>query len=203
MAASRHLDGLAGMTRRALASALAHARRAYVPPFAVDCTAGNGHDTLFLAREVGPDGRVWAFDVQEAAIAATRERLDGQGPDTAGRVTLIRAGHETLGRVLPPEAAGGVWAATLNLGYLPGGNKSLVTRPDTTLAALAALAPLMAGGGVISAHCYLGQEGGEDEGAAVSSWFRSLTWDSWRVAEYSFANKRRNREVLFLAEKNG
>ena len=38
---------------------------------AIDATMGNGHDTLFLARAVGPQGRVIAFDVQDAALAAT------------------------------------------------------------------------------------------------------------------------------------
>ncbi|PNH03525.1 putative rRNA methylase ytqB, partial [Tetrabaena socialis] len=31
---------------------------------AVDATCGNGHDTLFLARAVGPGGHVFAFDIQ-------------------------------------------------------------------------------------------------------------------------------------------
>ena len=39
----------------------------------VDATAGNGHDTVFLARLAGPSGQVHAFDVQEEAIRATRE----------------------------------------------------------------------------------------------------------------------------------
>ena len=30
---------------------------------ALDGTAGNGHDTLLLARLAGEDGIVWAFDV--------------------------------------------------------------------------------------------------------------------------------------------
>ena len=34
---------------------------------AVDATAGNGHDTLFLANLVGNDGYVYAFDVQQAS----------------------------------------------------------------------------------------------------------------------------------------
>lgn len=33
----------------------------------VDATAGNGHDTVFLARLAGPSGQVHAFDVQEEA----------------------------------------------------------------------------------------------------------------------------------------
>ena len=38
----------------------------------IDATAGNGHDTLMLARLVGESGRVIAFDVQSDAIIATR-----------------------------------------------------------------------------------------------------------------------------------
>ena len=41
---------------------------------AVDATAGNGHDTHFLAQLTGPDGRVFAFDVQEQAIGAAVPR---------------------------------------------------------------------------------------------------------------------------------
>ena len=42
---------------------------------AIDATTGNGHDTLFLARQVGPDGHVFGFDIQEQAIQNTRRRL--------------------------------------------------------------------------------------------------------------------------------
>ena len=32
---------------------------------AVDFTMGNGHDTEFLSKTVGPQGFVYAFDIQE------------------------------------------------------------------------------------------------------------------------------------------
>ena len=41
----------------------------------VDGTMGNGHDTAALARLVGPEGRVLAFDVQEQALRNTTEFL--------------------------------------------------------------------------------------------------------------------------------
>jgi predicted methyltransferase len=37
---------------------------------AVDATAGNGHDTLALAELVGPQGVVWALDLQVGPKAA-------------------------------------------------------------------------------------------------------------------------------------
>ena len=45
----------------------------------IDATAGNGHDALKLAGKVAPNGRVMAYDVQPAALEATRERLRAAG----------------------------------------------------------------------------------------------------------------------------
>ena len=42
---------------------------------AVDATAGNGHDTAFLAEAVGTAGGVWAFDVQPRALDAAAALL--------------------------------------------------------------------------------------------------------------------------------
>lgn len=61
---------------RPLACAHDWVERVLVPgDSAVDATAGNGYDTLFLARLVGPSGHVHAFDVQAAALEETRRRL--------------------------------------------------------------------------------------------------------------------------------
>ena len=45
----------------------------------IDATAGNGHDTVFLARCTGPSGHVIAIDIQDAAIQSTRARLETEG----------------------------------------------------------------------------------------------------------------------------
>ena len=41
----------------------------------IDATMGNGNDTLLLSRLCGEKGHVLAFDIQEIALANTRERL--------------------------------------------------------------------------------------------------------------------------------
>lgn len=167
-------------------------------PVVVDGTAGNGHDTLFLARLVGARGMVHAFDVQPRALARTAERLAEAGLEE--RVALHGRGHEELAAAL---ASHGVWppritAAMFNLGFLPGSDRSLTTRPDTTLTALDALLPLMVPGGVVSLHVYAGHPGGADEAAGLDRRLAELDWDRWRVARYEFANKPRNPERLLL-----
>ena len=45
----------------------------------VDATAGRGRDTALLCRLTGPAGRVLAFDIQPAAVAATEALLAAEG----------------------------------------------------------------------------------------------------------------------------
>jgi SAM-dependent methyltransferase len=131
--------------------------------WAVDATVGNGHDTTFLLSCVGEGGRVFGFDIQPAALAATAQRV---GP----HVTLFEAGHETLRAHLPHEASGQIGAVMFNLGYLPGSDKATITRPQTTLAALTQAVELLRDGGVVSIMIYAAHAGGADERDAVLAW---------------------------------
>ena len=140
---------------------------------AVDATAGNGHDTLFLAEAVGPAGRVYAVDVQEAAIAATRARLAEAGLEA--RIHLACAGHEDLTEQVAPADRGRVAAVMFNLGYLPGGDHTLTTRPPATLDALNAARGLLAPGGRLSVVAYTGHPGGAEEAEAVRAWAEALS----------------------------
>ncbi len=145
--------------------------RAVVRPgdHVVDATAGNGHDTLFLARLVGPDGRVIAFDVQEEAIAAARARLLGNGI-TDDRVVLVHGSHSTLRqRVDRPVAV-----VMFNLGYLPGSDHAHTTTRDETLIALAEGWEILRESGILSVVCYRGHPGGAEEAAGVLEYAEGL-----------------------------
>ncbi|UFS71355.1 class I SAM-dependent methyltransferase [Geomonas sp. RF6] len=136
---------------------------------AVDATCGNGQDTLLLARLVGARGRVWGFDVQASAIAATHALLEVHGVSSC--VELIHGGHERLAQFVPP----GVRAVVFNLGYLPGSETPLTTTPENTIAALGQAAELLARGGFILICVYTGHEGGPEEAEAVEEWCRALS----------------------------
>ena len=122
---------------------------------AVDATAGNGHDTLYLAQKVGERGHVYAFDVQQAALDSTKERLAENGiPDE--RVTLILSGHERMADYVKEP----VRCVLFNLGWLPSGDHSVTTRVPTTLAAVEAACGLLLPGGMVSVCVYPGHEEG-------------------------------------------
>jgi predicted O-methyltransferase YrrM len=166
---------------------------------AVDATVGNGHDTVVLARAVGPEGRVVGVDVQAEAIAATRDRLAGEGLE--GRVDLVRAGHETMQAHVPDSRHGQVGAVMFNLGYLPGGDASLTTTPRTTLPALDAALRLLRPGGVVTAVLYPGHAGGAEEATAVEDWAADLSQAQAEALSYRFVNQRNDPPRLVAVEK--
>lgn len=163
---------------------------------AVDATCGNGHDTVFLAGLTGKDGRVLALDIQAEAIEKTRQRLAAAG--FGENTELILDGHENLARYLPGE----VKAVMFNLGYLPGGDHGLVTKPDTTVAAIAAAAEKLARGGIITLVVYTGHPGGAEEYLAVRSYLEKLPQDLYTVLEYRFINQANNPPLLLAVARN-
>jgi len=128
---------------------------------AADFTAGNGWDTLFLARAVGEKGHVWAFDLQKEAIHRTESRLREAG--LLGRVTLVRADHAELARYV----RGPLHVAMMNLGYLPGGDRSKTTRPPSTIRAVEEALRLLVPGGILTVVAYPGHPGGDEEAEAL------------------------------------
>jgi predicted methyltransferase len=140
---------------------------------AVDATVGNGVDTLFLARAVGPRGRVFAFDIQREALESARRRFAAEGADDAAVVWLMR-NHAEMREAIPAALHGRLGAAMFNLGYLPGGDPAVVTRPDSTVAALEAAAELLRPRGVLTVVVYPGHPGGEEEAEAVVRWAHEL-----------------------------
>ncbi len=131
---------------------------------AVDMTVGNGYDTLVLA-ELLPEGKVVGFDIQEQAIEATRKRVAGHS------VQLIHGSHTQLKDLTlpcPPRLI------VYNLGYLPGGNKSITTMTETTLESLDTALRLLSADGALSVMCYPGHDEGKREYEAVLQWVKVL-----------------------------
>lgn len=155
------------------------AQRLQPGQFAIDATMGNGHDTLYLAELVGAEGRVFGFDIQQQALASTRQRLVDAGLEN--RATLIQGRHEHMEHLLPSRVVGQISAIMFNLGYLPGGDKHTVTRPETTLAAVEAATRLLAPGGIMTILVYRGHAGGQDEADTVSRALNTMSQEEFEI----------------------
>ncbi len=158
----------------------------------VDATAGNGHDTLFLAERVLPGGRVFSFDLQADAIEQTRRAVAAHVPAyaTPGEVTLFHAGHERLAELLPADLRGRLRAVMFNLGYLPGGDKTIITKEATSLAAIRMALDWLAEDGVLTVVIYPGHEGGRQEAGAVETLLAALPSMEFEVQRLGYLNFR-------------
>ena len=121
---------------------------------AVDATMGNGHDTKWLCELAGETGTVYAFDVQAQAVENTRARLAEAG--LLSRARLFHAGHERMAEFVDHPSD----AIVFNLGWLPGGEKTVTTLTDTTIAAVSAATELLAPGGLMTICIYPGHAEG-------------------------------------------
>jgi len=181
-------------------TALAHwlaSRSLVAGDTAVDATCGNGHDTLMLARLVGPSGSVTAIDIQPAALDMTRNALAAAAMDD-GRVRLVNDCHSRLGASVAPESA--AWIM-FNLGYLPGGDRAITSRAVTTCRALDAAVAALRPGGRLAVTSYPGHAEGALEARAVEDWMSTAAAGGMRVAQYLQPFTRKPAPVLWLAAK--
>jgi 16S rRNA C1402 N4-methylase RsmH len=176
---------------------------------ALDITVGNGNDTLFLSQCVGQKGLVVAFDLQQEAIEKSRMLLSENNitptlfdsgnapallPETG--VLLIKGDHSEWDNFssLRPKAV------MANLGYLPGGDKEITTREVSTVKALKRAISRLQKGGRMSILCYVGHPGGKEEAKAVSTLFKSLSPNKWKIRE-EIVKDTFGAPILIVADK--
>lgn len=163
----------------------------------IDATVGNGNDTVFLAELVGATGKVYGFDIQSQAIENTKKKLEEQS--LMSQTQLIHDGHERIGDYLLHNQT--IKAAVFNLGYLPKGDKSIITLPDTTLSAIKQCLDRLEKSGLISIMVYFGHEGGEKERDAVLNFVKQLPQEEFTVYQYQIINQVNHPPFLLVIEK--
>ncbi len=159
----------------------------------VDATAGNGNDTLFLARCVltPNSGHVHAFDIQEEAINKTKERLEKNlEPSLLKRIALHKASHEKFPDDLKPSLI------VYNLGYLPRGDASKTTLTNTTIISCNHALEILTPGGLLSITTYPGHPEGNKEKSALFEWLASKT--SFQIFHHAELNRPNHPSLITL-----
>ncbi|MFW5790900.1 MAG: class I SAM-dependent methyltransferase [Bacillota bacterium] len=166
--------------------------------FVIDATCGNGNDTGFLARLVGEFGRVLALDIQEEAIEATEMELRERG--LKEQVELKQANHSNILSLVDIEKMRPK-GIVFNLGYLPGGDKSVVTEVVNTLPALEDSLELLGNEGILVVTAYPGHEEGLKEREEIEAWAEKLDYKKFLVGHYRFINQEKNPPEVFVIQK--
>lgn len=158
----------------------------------IDCTCGNGFDTLKLAEL---SKFVYAFDIQNIAIDNTIKLLIDKNLDN---YKVIKDSHCNIDKYIKQS----VKAITFNLGYLPGGDKSVTTAISSTLSAIEKSIDLLAKGGSVFITLYIGHEGGLGEALEVESFAKTLDRRRYKVAKYDFINKVHSPFVIIIEKQS-
>ena len=118
---------------------------------AIDCTLGNGHDTLFLSSLFK---EVHSLDIQPLALKRSKERLK----DTSN-TNLYLLDHQKIDELNLKD----VDLILYNLGFLPGSDKKITTHYSSTLISLSKALKIINKEGAIIIACYIRQNNGKDE----------------------------------------
>jgi hypothetical protein len=176
---------------------------------AVDLTAGKGRDTLFLYQTVGRTGRVLAFEIQQKAIENTASLLkeagaqvtvwcaNDQGLLVSPGVHLVHDSHVHLDRYLAEFPK----AIIANLGYLPGGNREIVTETESTRTALLKALDFLAPGGRIAVVVYVGHPEGREERKMLETLCAGLSSKKWYVLRLEVANRNESPYLLVIEKR--
>ncbi len=160
---------------------------------AADFTMGNGHDLLWLAQML-PDSRIYAFDVQQQALANTRRLMTDSG---VTNTRLILDSHANLKQYIHEPICIGLF----NLGYLPGSDKRITTMRPSTLAAVSGAIDILAPDGILMIAIYPGHAEGEAEGEMLSQYLATLDRRKYCVGKFRILNSATSPYFIFVESK--
>lgn len=161
----------------------------------IDGTCGNGYDTEFLAQCV-PKGHVYACDIQPQAIENTRQRVSSYS-----NVSVIHTGNELITEHMETSHQHKISAALFNLGYLPKGDKTIVTHATTTIKAFESIFKQLRPEGIIVFAIYPGHPEGFEESKHLNAYFEQLDQTIAHVIKYEFINQQNHPPYIIGIEK--
>ena len=101
---------------------------------------------------------LYSIDIQSYAIQKARDLLRSENCNS--QTKFILSCHTKLSGILPSAVKGKVSAIMLNLGYLPGGDRQIMTRAKTTVTAVSHAYDWLNCSGGMTVLVYRGHKGG-------------------------------------------
>lgn len=164
----------------------------------IDATCGNGHDTIFLSKLVGDTGHVFGFDIQDTAVNNTKDRLT---KNQLSNTTIIKDSHSNFINHISVDKLTRLGGAVFNLGYLPGSDKSIITKSESTILAIEGILSHMKQNGIVVLVVYHGHKGGDTEKEQLLRYTRLLDQKQFHVLYYGFINQKNDPPFILAIQK--
>jgi hypothetical protein len=154
---------------------------------AIDGTLGNGYDTDFLASLFS---KVYSFDIQE-------EACNNYINKNIENVEVIKDSHHLFKKYINDK----VDCIMYNLGFLPGGDKTITTLHETSLESIKEGLDILNNGGIMTICIYRGHNEGKIEETCILQYLESLPKNQFGVMVHSYLNRQNISPLLVVVEK--
>ncbi len=162
----------------------------------IDATVGNGNDALKIIKKLSLEGKFYGFDIQKEAINNTIKLLKHNGL-FGDNVQLIQDNHMKFSKYVNSK----IDFFIMNLGYLPGGDKSITTNWKSTLKFVSEASSYLNIGGIGIIVFYPGHKEGLEELINITSFLCNLDQKTFNVFNTSFINQKNNPPQLIVIER--
>jgi len=163
----------------------------------IDATAGNGYDTLFIAKMLKQNGSLFSFDISYQAVGNTKKLLE-ENNISINNVNIINDSHENIDKYIGQNK---IKAAIFNLGYRPHSDKTVKTMPASTILALGKILYRLECGGAVIICSYTGHDGGEED-EQVFKYLCGMENKTYEISKTEMIS-RKHSPVLYLIIKKG
>lgn len=154
---------------------------------AIDATLGNGYDTDFLSKNFK---KIYSFDIQKCAC-------DNYLKKKIENVEVINDSHEFFNKYI----SNNVDCIMYNLGFLPGGDKSITTNYEVSLKSIKNGLEILNAGGIMTICIYRGHDEGKKEEEVILEYMKQLPKSKYGVMYHEFLNRSCTAPVLVVIEK--
>lgn len=160
----------------------------------VDATCGRGEDTLFISNLLNDNGHIDAFDIQMDAINSTKQKL------IDNNITNVDLFNQSFTTINPENYD----LFVFNLGYLPGGNKTITTMHEDSLYIIRKIIdyiPLNLNSLLVIA-VYPGHEEGKLESDVIDELIKNLDSKIYLVSKYQNYNQNNPPYLVTISNKH-
>ncbi|MDO5724690.1 MAG: class I SAM-dependent methyltransferase [Tissierellia bacterium] len=169
----------------------------YIKPSSkvLDLTLGNGKDALNLVNAIGDDGTFYGFDIQNEAIEKSRKLLESS--KSKPKIILINECHSKVRDIITEN----IDFAIMNLGFMPGGDKTIITKPKTTIKCIECVLKLMSAGAFFVISSYIGHDGGDIEQKEIDILLKNINQKDFNIIKFTFHNQKNSPAIFYSIER--